>query len=297
MALTKVAFFPCVFELMSTAEDEATEYAHLIHLQSILTFLQNLNVEIDLYEDAPYFPDAQKRPPISRYHYHQISYSTLYARILNKISFAPIVSLHDCGYAKIISDYTYPEDSETKESFLKYITYLNQSSLQHISFIGWPNHDKHKPYIIQLPDGSNIEMMPIFEPLTDCSGQISDLLSIPNGSTYFPNKAMCKELNKEFLEKRHVEDIASLVIKYGTEVALRNGYIEDPQLSTLNSKKQKNRRVVFRKKDGREMYLSLDFESGGFEVFDHTPTHLGQFSFAGDKVKPAEPRNHKLYFS
>lgn len=297
MELTKVIFFPCVFELMSTCETEEAEYAHLTHLQSVLNFLQKLNVEFDLYENAPYFPDAQKRPPISRYHYNQVSCSMLYAKIQRKITYDPIVLLSPWREAKIISDYTYPKNSETKESFLRYISYLNQNSKRHISFIGLPNCNKPKPVVLQLPDGTRAEMMPIFQPMNDCSGQMHDILPVQDESSYFPNKNYCKDLNKDFIKKRHGENIAPLIIKYGTEAALRNGYIEDPQLSALNSKKQNNRRIVFRKKDGSKMYLSLDFESGGFEVFDHTPTHLGQFSFAGDKVKPAEPHNHKLYFS
>ena len=52
--------------------------------------------------------------------------------------------------------------------------------------------------------------------------------------------------------------------------------------------------LIYKKTKGRLFYLSIDIESGGFEVFDSNYKHLGQYDFSGKKVKKAEPRSHKL---
>lgn len=296
MKLTKVALSPCIFELMSSSETEETEIAHLTHLQSVLSFLQKLNVEFDLYENAPYFPDSQKRPPISRYHFHRVSCSLLYSKIQRKIAYSPIISLETYEESEIVSDYSYPENSETKESFLKYITYLSKHSLMYLLFIGLPNCEKPKPFKIRLPDGKMTEKMPIFRPISDCSGQVSSVISISDGPDAFPNKMLCFALNEEFLQKRYTASKIPLIVKYGTEAALRNGFTENKHLSVINSKKQGNMRKVYSRAGKYPMYLSLDFESGGFEVFDCKGVHLGQFSFSGIQVKSSEPKTHKLYF-
>lgn len=294
---TKVALSPCIFELMSSSETEETEIAHLTHLQSVLSFLQKLNVEFDLYENAPYFPDSQRRPPISRYHFHRISCSSIYSKIQRKVSYSPIIYLSEHEESEIVSDYIYPENSETKESFLKYITYLNKNSLMYLLFIGLPNCEKPKPFKIRLPNGDFTEKMPIFSPMSDCSGQISSVISVSDGPDIFPNKNLCLALNEEFLRKRHTENKIPLIIEYGTEAALRNGFAENTRLSAINSKKQGNMRKVYSRAGKSPLYLSLDLESGGFEVFDYSGVHLGQFSFSGIQVKLPEPKTHKIYFS
>lgn len=297
MPLTKVVLSPCLCELMTTNETETVEMEHLLHLQSILDFLMPLNVEFDLYENAPYFPDSMKRPPISRYHYHNYSCIQVYAKILKKICYEPIVSLGEHSASNLISEYDYPEDSETKESFLTYITYLFKNNKKSILFLGTANQNKPRPFLFELPDSSCVEITPISDPAIDCSQQLAEVIVIEECSELFPNAHMCVSLNKNFLERRNREDRMSLIKEIGAEVASRNGYSYNRHLSTLNSQKQRSVRDVYSRVGKLTTFLSLDFESGGFEVFDHAGTHQGQFSFSGEKVKPASPKTHKLYFS
>lgn len=298
MAQTRIAFSPCVFELMSKYDSETIEMAHFNHLIDLLEYTSKLNVEFDLYDGAPYYPDATKRPPITRYHFHKISFSQLYAKIQKKISYDKFVQLDKYEMSQITTDYSFPDESETKESFLRYITFLIQNSLEYLLFIGEPNKNKPRPMIFQLPDNSISECMPIFDPRIDCSGQLPAVLPLINQNAAFPNSEFCSELNRSFIKERDCGDRKSIIRVYGNEAAMRNGYAFDQHLSMLNSKKQGNTRTVYRKLIGpKEIYLSIDYESGGFEVFDHTGTHLGQFSFDGMQVKNADPKTHKLYFS
>lgn len=294
MALTKVVLSPCLFELMSDNEPKTVELEHYEHILNLLTYLVKLNVEFDLYEDAPYYPDATKRPPITRYHYYNTSCSQLYAKIQKKISYENYVELTEYEAAEIETEYTFPKKSETKESFLRYITFLVQNSASYLLFIGKPNMNKPRPMIFSWSTGETTECMPIFSPEIDLSGQLHTVF--PQESSLFPCSAYCTELNNHFLQNRDTGDRKSIIKQYAAEAASRNGYIYDQHLSMLNSKKQGNARIVYHRLiDNQASYLSVDLESGGFEVFDHDATHLGQFSFAGNRDKPPSPKDHKLY--
>ena len=293
---TKIVLSPCFFELMTNQETEIVEMEHLLHMQSILDYLMPLNVEFDLYEEAPYFPDAAKRPPISRYHYHNISCIQVYAKIQRKICYDRFVSLKEYSASSIDSEYDYPENSETKDSFLKYMSYLLLNRRKLLLFIGIPNRNKPRPYLFAPPDSLSVEITPISDPETDCSQQLAEVFPREEDKNLFPNAHMCIALNKEFLNQRAMEDRMSLIKKIGSEVATRNGYYYNRQLSSLNSQKQQSVRHIYSRAGTYITFLSLDFESGGFEVFNHLGEHLGQYSFTGERVKSPSPLTHKLFF-
>ena len=295
MPLTKIALSPCFFELMSDQATEADEMEHLLHMRSTLDFLSPLNVEFDLYEDAPFFPDAAKRPPISRYHYHNISCTQIYAKIHKKICYENFISLQEYTPSLIESQYDYPESSETKDSFLKYMSYLLLNHRKFLLFVGIPNRNKPRPFLFALSD-SSAEITPISDPEIDCSQQLAEIFPQTKENSVFPNAHLCAALNEEYLKHRATEDRMSLIKKIGGEVATRNGYCYDRRLSSINSQIQQSVRHVYSRTNTINAFLSLDFESGGFEVFDHSGVHLGQFSFAGKQVKSASPSTHKLFF-
>jgi len=75
------------------------------------------------------------------------------------------------------------------------------------------------------------------------------------------------------------------MIRLACEVARRNYYVEDSELS---SKEQQRRggsqRKIFKViKEGKWQYLSLDFEKCTFEVCDHQGRHQGEFRFDGQE--------------
>ncbi len=126
----------------------------------------------------------------------------------------------------------------------------------------------------------------------------------PNVSCKFPAKEICNGYNdwrSEILKPSYSGDKIADFTKIGFEVALRNNYIYDSNLTALNKRKAKpdrngNRpkRQVFktRKKD---VYLSTDFENGGFEVYDKHAIHLGQYRFNGEFEKEPNSDSHPLY--
>ncbi len=134
----------------------------------------------------------------------------------------------------------------------------------------------------------------------------NDLIHVeePNFNDKFPAMNLCNGYDKwrsEILQPQYTGDKISDFTKIGLEVALRNHYIYDSKLTALNkakSKRDKNgnapKRQIFtnRKKD---VYLSVDFENGGFEVYDKNAHHQGQFRFNGKFEKAPNDKSHPLY--
>lgn len=129
-------------------------------------------------------------------------------------------------------------------------------------------------------------------------------INYPNKDIIFPAIDIChgyEELRAEVLKSFSNDKISSFD-KIGTEVAARNHYDYDNKLTQINkrkAKKDKNgqepRRKVFKNTKGEIYYLSIDFENGGFEVFNKNTKYLGQYKFSGVFEKKSDPNNHKLY--
>ena len=134
----------------------------------------------------------------------------------------------------------------------------------------------------------------------------NDLIHIPdsNFKNKFPAKDLCNGYDKwrsEILQKNYSGNKISDFSQIGTEVTKRNNYVYDSKLTTLNkrkAKKDKNgnapKRQIYRNKKS-DVYLSIDFENGGFEVFDKNAKYWGQYRFNGNFEKMSDPKNHILY--
>lgn len=120
----------------------------------------------------------------------------------------------------------------------------------------------------------------------------------------FPAKEICNGYNdwrSEILKPSYSGDKIADFTKIGLEVASRNKYVYDSQLTALNKRKSKHdkkgrppKRQVF-KNQKCDVYLSTDFENGGFEVYDKHATHLGQYKFNGNFEKDPDTDSHPLY--
>lgn len=134
-------------------------------------------------------------------------------------------------------------------------------------------------------------------------------INFPDKNTIFPAKDICcygyEELKKLAIKSFHGDtDKMSKFENIGTEVAYRNHYHYDNKLTQLNkrrAKKDKNgnepKRKIFVSDAGELFYLSIDFENGGFEVFDKKAKYLGQYRFNCSFEKKSDPKNHILYLN
>lgn len=84
------------------------------------------------------------------------------------------------------------------------------------------------------------------------------------------------------------DEIRALILTYGQQVAERNCYKLDVRLSALNSTETKKRKIFYAGVGRDRIYLSLDLETGAFEVCDYKGDHLGEYFFDGQINKEAE---------
>ncbi len=74
------------------------------------------------------------------------------------------------------------------------------------------------------------------------------------------------------------------MIPIAREIARRNFYLEDLELSSKEQNRTRKQRCIFKTlKHGAWQYLSLDFEKCVFEVCDHHGQHRGEFRFDGQE--------------
>lgn len=129
-------------------------------------------------------------------------------------------------------------------------------------------------------------------------------ISNPNFDNKFPAKDLCNGYDKwrsEILQPNYNGDKISAFTQIGFEVAIRNHYIYDAHLSALNKQKarpdkkgNRPKRHVF-KNEKKDVYLSIDFENGGFEVYNKNAVHQGQYRFNGNFEKDPDDNSHPLY--
>lgn len=121
---------------------------------------------------------------------------------------------------------------------------------------------------------------------------------------YFPNLDYSNELVKDsdwedyWAQYRNAstEQRRSIILNYGIKVAERNNYQYDNKISALNTSKNKKRKI-FHAGSGRDrIYLSIDLETGGFEVCDYSGSHLGEYFYDGKKTKNASS-DHNIIVS
>ena len=180
-------------------------------------------------------------------------------------------------------------------AFRSYLSYLNGRDA--VLFIGEDNFSVPRPIEVHAES--------IFEIITSTyiDLELSNVLlpylkDVGDCDAIFPRAAFCSKYNDHVLQKIQQQNLNqsdknALFENVGKVVATYNMYTKNTRLSTINSTRNK-RRIVYEKCQGKKYYLSLDLESGGFEVFDRQYRHLGQFSFSGIKNKPADPIHHIL---
>lgn len=124
------------------------------------------------------------------------------------------------------------------------------------------------------------------------------IVDFPSDTTIFPAKNFCNgydELRSQVLKSSSSKNKVASFEEIGFEVALRNHYVYDSKLTSLNFKKSHSKRKVFVSQGTTLLYLSIDFENGGFEVYDKNARHLGQYRFNGKFEKAPDSKSHPLY--
>ncbi len=138
--------------------------------------------------------------------------------------------------------------------------------IKHFEFIPWHNH----PFLPNL----NFSLEFLASEYTKATGK--NAMAAEEVGQFFYDEVV-KKLPKG-------QGGEGEMIRLAREIARRNYYEEDFELSSKEQQRRGSLRKIFRvKKDELWQYLSLDFEKCAFEVCDHNGRHQGEFRFDGQE--------------
>ena len=111
-------------------------------------------------------------------------------------------------------------------------------------------------------------------------------LETPTCISPLPNREICKEyLTLQSSEISEGKDKKGTYSKVTKEVAARNGYKYNKIVSNKNRSANHKREIY---DFNKAIYLSTDFESGCFEVYDAHGKHLGEYSYVNKQISRSD---------
>jgi len=149
-----------------------------------------------------------------------------------------------------------------------------------------PHIEVHKVWILKLISKQSFDW-------ANWQPSLDHFLPVVNLS----NQLVEDDWDKFIEELRHLSSQEKIVKieEMAKNVAEINGYTYDQKRSAYNQTKNKLRSIYAAGKGRHKIYLSTDFENGGFEVCDHKGQHLGEYNFRGEQTKKAdESRKHDI---
>ena len=200
----------------------------------------------------------------------------------------------------ICDNYLFPDDfkatnyKELDDYFAKIVNYLVTHDIPCLLFLARLNHVSSTKSINQLFVVKNI------------SGEInSKITELIHDGTYLKAKLPEPDLKKplpffdlcdHFLtlqnEMSKNDDSMSVFLRITKEVAYRNRYKLDDTVTNKNNTKKHKRKIYTYNKTH---YISTDFESGCFELFDYRGRHMGEISYIGTKISsPDKTGKHDI---
>ncbi len=268
---------------------------HFYELSRVIVILNNYcAIKFDSYKKAPYESYKMDMPIYSNTTLNNLVRTTIYPIIYNMLE-RDYVDLDNIQPVQCLADMYIP-NVEGKDAFLRYLNYVKNDA---IMFIGKRNY--------HLKSSCQFQSDTIFSIDISKAGTIetTDVLlryfkQDLNSDKVFPMEEFCSYIKyndyvmKEIQNKKmNQSEKIALFEKIGDTVAKYNFYKRNKILSSKNSTPSK-KRIVYTKIQNKDFHLSLDLESGGFEVFDKQYIHQGQYNFDCKKVKRAEAKTHKL---
>lgn len=285
---------PCLLQVNTelTQEEKFLHYDKLSDLLNKLNFFTNLKFQY--YKKSPYEGYKMEIPDYHNLFLNNLVATNIYA-VIQKMLIPEYVDLEGISPVKPPINFLLPEN-DLSDAFCSYINYLCGKDA--LLFISEDNFNLTRPIEFYLENTIKINTSTYINiELTDIL--LSYLKITTNNDQIFPRADFCSDYNNYVMNRVNNERMTqpekiALFEKIGAIVATYNEYKKDQRLTTLNSTKKKLR-TVYKKEFGKVFYLSIDVESGGFEVFDCRFVHLGQYNFCCNLVKPASPITHILY--
>lgn len=273
--------------------DKADEHENFSYLESVIRF-------IDTYLEMKYFPISQfieqlcimVKDPMGEYRESEILKNEIIGMIWKNIDVSKtedIISLND--YKDELVPKTFA--SFEREDIKKYLNNLWGMILEDkydlLFFLCRGNHNWNELINDKTHFVHHIyrELDSYISELFSCGKMIKEeTLNPPTIEAPLPNKQLCSEYTK--IREKVIRDgklDKDIFSKLGKEVAYRNGYVFNEEVTRINSA---SIREIFNSKTKSRIYLSIDFEKGAFEVCDYKGDHIGEFSYEGIQTGKAK---------
>lgn len=300
--MTTLVFDPGLFEISAESSKEE-QIEHFNFLKNSIAFAVNyLDVVVDTYNGAPYHhyynpPSTCCVPPITKSLTVKNKFSEIRKDLLRMMRNGQDITLS--GKTAYCDTMVLDPDSVTTVPFLAYVYSLIFNSQQGNSYLLLLSkvNDSCAPIVTFQSEGASFTMTAVSNPAIDCNGVIFEYFkACANANEMFPQKGTCIDLNQAFLDivtssQLSVPEKKIFYKKFGDEVASRNYYQNQPEIS------RRNPQYKVYVHAHRRYYLSIDCEHGAIEIFScngQHPIHLGEYNFSCNFQKDADPTTHKL---
>lgn len=276
------------------------------YTESNFDYLQKVVFFIDKYLNMKYFAEEKllkifyelNQKPFSEYKHNKEEKYFIFKKILSNMDYQNSITT---------KKYYDNENNLFKEktgfdnidkTFNCIINTIIENNLECLLFVGLVNqhqefnNNSSIKYVKHIYKEVNSYLSQLF---SDGSYIKSNCLEKPDINHPLPNNELCCEYRDiELKMLGNGNDRIVTLSTIGTEVILRNGYLYDEYLSKINTNNGQIR-TVFKFKNEKFIYLSIDSENGLIEVFDHIPYHKGACDYDGN-IKPnsQDPKHHIL---
>ncbi len=209
--------------------------------------------------------------------------SLIIKRLMSNLDYPNNLPILDCELFDLTGDFNVTINDELNKHFAQVVNYLLSSNASCLLMLSPSNFNsklksKHQLFVVKNISG---EIDSKITELISNNHFLKDKLEIPTLANPLPFSDLCDgfySLQKDMCKK---EDSIVVFWKITREVALRNKYSYDQNVTSKNNSDNRKRKIYTYNKNH---YISADFESGCFELCDHRGKHQGEISYTGDEL-------------
>ena len=273
--------------------DKSNEHEEFMYLKDVINF-------IDTYLYIQYLPiyefimqlNTMAKDPLGEYRESEIVKQDIISKIWKNLDFSnsdDMIYLIDCEKNIIPDDFKIIDREDIKKYLNNLWKLMTEKKYEIVFFLCMKNHKLEEQGMEKVHFVRHIyrEMDSYLGKLFS-SGKLirSEAIEMPSLNSPLPNIQLCSGYS--IIREKIIKDGKAdnyIFSKLGREVAYRNGYVFNKELTKINNTAI---REIFNSQTDPIIYLSIDFEKGAFEVCNHLGIHTGEFSYEGKQTGKAK---------
>lgn len=208
-------------------------------------------------------------------------------RLMQNLDYPNNIPDINCSFFKFSDDFNTTEYDELNEHFARITNYLFSSDIPCLLILAICNFksclkSQHQLFIVKNISG---EVDSKITELISNNQFLKEMLPQPTLLNPLPFSDLCDNFYSLQEAMRKEDDDISVFWRITKEVALRNMYSYDQNVTSKNNSDNHKRKIYTYNK---KYYISADFESGCFELCDYRGKHKGEISYIGEKLSPPD---------